>query len=98
MPSVVERRPVASRLASLDEVARLVEVMGEEGAGFFQMVQDPPEDEAAHQRWMIDLAVATGVPFALGATGGPRGLKSLELIDAIAEEAARVKGETWHAR
>jgi N-acyl-D-amino-acid deacylase len=85
-------RPVASRLASLDEVARLVEVMGDEGSGFFQMVQDPPEDEAAHQRWMTELAVATGVPFALGATGGPRGLKSLELIDAIAAAGGRAFG------
>ena len=34
-------RPVASRLASWDEVVRLVEVLGELGAGIFQFVEDP---------------------------------------------------------
>ncbi len=85
-------RPVASRIATLDEVAALVEVLGEEQIGFFQMVQDPPEDPAAHEAWMIDLAVSSGVPFALGATGGPSGLRSLALIDAIAEAGGRVFG------
>ncbi len=85
-------RPVASRLATLDEVARLVEIMGDEGAGFFQIVQDPPDDEAAYEAWMRELAVATGVPFALGATGGARGLKSLAVIDAIAAAGGRAFG------
>jgi N-acyl-D-amino-acid deacylase len=85
-------RPVASRIASLDEVSRLVEVMGDEQIGFFQMVQDPPADETANERWMTELSATTGVPFALGATGGPRGLRSLALIDAIAAAGGRAFG------
>ena len=87
-------RPVASRIASLDELAHLVSVLGDEATGIFQIVQDPPDpdDVAARNRWMIELAAATGVPFALGATGGPSGLRSLELIDAIAAAGGRAFG------
>src|SRR5205823_3382817 len=35
-------RPVASRLASWNEVVELVSVLGELGTGIFQLVQDPP--------------------------------------------------------
>ncbi len=89
-------RPVASRLATLDEVARLVEVLGEEGAGIFQLVQDPPapDEEAARDAWMRSLAVRTGVPFAVGATGGARGVKALRLIDDIASAGGRIFGLT----
>src|SRR5579859_5622099 len=36
-----DNRPVASRLASWDEVRRLVNVMGETGAGVFQLTNEP---------------------------------------------------------
>ena len=64
-------RPVASRLASWGEVRRLVLAMGDEGAGVFQLVEDPPmpDERAERDARMIDLAVESGVPFAVGATG-----------------------------
>ena len=37
-----DRLPVASRMASWDEVRGLVLAMGEMGAGVFQLVEDPP--------------------------------------------------------
>lgn len=90
-------RPVASRLASWDEVRQLVEAMGELGVGIFQMVEDPPtadEREARDER-ILSLAVDTGVPIAIGATGGsPR---PIELIEAAAAHGGRMFGLT-HCR
>jgi N-acyl-D-aspartate/D-glutamate deacylase len=89
-------RPVASRIASLDELTRLVEVVGEEGVGTFQMVQDPPApDEAeARDRWMLELAVRTGVPFAGTAMGNATGRASVRAMEAIAAAGGRVFGLT----
>ena len=42
-------RPVASRLASWDEVVQLVEVLGDLGAGIFQIVSDPSPPGDARQ-------------------------------------------------
>ncbi len=86
-------RPVASRLASLDELIRLVEVLGEESAGIFQLVQDPaasPEEQAERDAWMLDLAVRTGAPFAVGATGSASGFKSLALVEEAAKAGGRM--------
>jgi N-acyl-D-aspartate/D-glutamate deacylase len=85
-------RPVASRLATLDELTHLVEVVGEEGAGMFQFVQDPPPpDQAAErERWLVDLAVGTGVPFVVGAMTA----KALPQLDAVAAAGGRIVGVT----
>ncbi|MEO8695127.1 MAG: amidohydrolase family protein [Acidimicrobiales bacterium] len=92
-----DNRPVASRLASWDELRYLVGVMGELGAGVFQLVEDPPnEDErAARDARLIDLAVESGIPFAIGATGSST--RSLDLIDATAAAGGRMFGLT-HCR
>lgn len=85
-------RPVASRMASWEEVRRLVMAMGETGAGVFQMVEDPPEaDEAsARDAQIIDLAVASGVPFAIpSATAAPR---PISLIERTAAAGGRMFG------
>ena len=84
--------PVASRLAEWSEVERLVRVMGELGAGTFQMVEDPPTDErrAARDAELIALASDSGVPFLIGATGSsPR---PLELIEATLAAGGRMTG------
>jgi N-acyl-D-aspartate/D-glutamate deacylase len=87
-----DNRPVASRLASWDEVRRLVGVLGDVHAGIFQLVEDPPEpaERAARDGRLIRLAVETGVPIAVGATGS--GTRSLELIDATAAAGGRMFG------
>jgi N-acyl-D-aspartate/D-glutamate deacylase len=91
-----DNRPVASRLASWDEVASLVTVMGELGAGVFQLVEDPPEPDQreAHDARLVALAVDTGVPMAIGATSGGR---SLDLLDRANAAGGRMFGLT-HCR
>ena len=92
-----DNRPVASRIASWDEVAYLVEAMGRTGAGIFQLVEDPPEgdERAARDERLIRLAVDSGVPFAIGATGSST--RALELIDAASAAGGRIFGLT-HCR
>jgi N-acyl-D-amino-acid deacylase len=92
-------RPVASRLADWSEVCALVAEMGAMGAGIFQITQDPP---AADQREDFDdrmrrLAVETGVPFAIGATGGASAMGALALIDSTEAAGGRMFGLT-HCR
>jgi len=65
-----DRRPVASRLASWDEVRRLVGVMGEMNAGVFELAGeraggDPERLREYHVR-LRDLAVESGRPITWG--------------------------------
>jgi N-acyl-D-amino-acid deacylase len=65
-----DRRPVASRLATWDEVRRLVGVMGDMNAGIFELagerfVGDPDGLREYHVR-LRDLAVETGRPMTFG--------------------------------
>src|SRR5258708_5438500 len=65
-----DRRPVASRLASWDEVRRLVGVMGEMNAGIFELAGeraggDPERLREYHLR-LRDLALQSGRPITWG--------------------------------
>ena len=65
-----DRRPVASRLASWQEIRRLVGVMGEMNAGIFELAgeragADPARLRDYHVR-LRDLAVETGRPVTWG--------------------------------
>jgi N-acyl-D-aspartate/D-glutamate deacylase len=88
-----DNRPVASRLAGWDEVCDLVGVLGELGSGVFQLVEDPPavEERPEREGRLIELAVKTQVPIAIGATSGGR---SLEVLDAAARAGGRMFGLT----
>jgi N-acyl-D-aspartate/D-glutamate deacylase len=63
-------RPVASRVASWDEVRALVGAMGEIGAGIFEIAGEDtgrdPERVRDYLRRLRDLAVETGVPVTWG--------------------------------
>ncbi len=68
-----DRRPVASRLASWDEVRRLVGVMGDMNAGIFELAgegagrtADDPEGLRQYHVRLRDLAVETGRPVTWG--------------------------------
>ena len=69
-----DRRPVASRMATWDEVRRLVNVMGDLNAGIFELAGenvdrsskvDPEKRRDYHVR-LRDLAVETGRPITFG--------------------------------
>ncbi len=64
-----DRRPVASRVASWDEVRRLVGVMGEMNAGIFEIAgerHDAAERLREYHVRLRDLAVETGRPITWG--------------------------------
>ncbi len=86
-------RPVASRLADWDEVCDLVGVLTEVGTGVFQLVEDPPSVQERPEREgrLIELAVRSQVPIAIGATSGGR---SLHVLDAAAAAGGRMFGLT----
>ena len=97
-------RPVASRLASWDEVTRLVSVMGEAGAGIFELAQPPesqsPDDEerARYFDRLRSLALDTGVPVTFGTLPNrPRFADQLACIDATVAAGGRMFGQS-HSR
>ena len=98
-----DNRPVASRLASWDEVVGLVDVMGELGVGIFEGAAegstdlDPVVRQRAFDR-MCDLTVNSGVPLTFGIIATQSGgRQSLDLIDAAAARGGRIIGQS-HCR
>ena len=64
-----DRRPVASRVATWDEVRRLVGVMGEMNAGIFEIAGERFADPAGMRDYHVrlrDLAVESGRPITWG--------------------------------
>jgi len=102
-----DARPVASRLATWDEVRRLVGVMGELNAGIMELagegVDRAPDDPGLrpyHVR-LRDLAVETGRPITFGifSRRGVPGVwrKYLALLDETAAAGGRMFGQV-HSR
>src|ERR1700728_1975836 len=95
-------RPVASRLASWEEVVALVGVMGAQGRGIFEgvdggmLASDPAVRARTLERFKV-LAAETGVPltFGLVATAGAGHL--LDFLDDVAAAGGRAIGQT-HCR
>lgn len=85
-------RPVASRIASWAEVEHLVHVMGEQGSGTFQFVEDPAEGDRADARRdeLIALSASAGVAFAVPAISGAD--RVLPMLDLCAERGGRMFG------
>jgi N-acyl-D-amino-acid deacylase len=97
-------RPVASRLASWDEVRALVGVMTDAGAGVFELAQEQPGDPEAQADYAVrvtDLAVESGRPvtYVVGSSAAaPDAWKdALALLDDIAAKGGRVTGQV-HSR
>jgi N-acyl-D-aspartate/D-glutamate deacylase len=67
-------RPVASRLASWDEIAHLVTTVGRSGKGVFEIAlggaSDLNEEQTRLFASLRSLGVATGVPITFGVLGG----------------------------
>jgi N-acyl-D-aspartate/D-glutamate deacylase len=94
-------RPVASRLASWDEVCALVDVLRDRRHGVFEITaahSNRAYDDAQRAQAMQDLhdlVVGSGVPTTFGVGLGRRPV--LELIDRIAADGGSVFGQT-HCR
>jgi N-acyl-D-amino-acid deacylase len=95
-----DRRPVASRMASWDEVRRLVNVMGEMNAGVFELAGENVDRDANnpgvrdyHTR-LRDLAVESGRPITFGVfsrrTSPDTWRKYLALLDETASLGGRM--------
>ncbi|MDG2003675.1 MAG: amidohydrolase family protein [Novosphingobium sp.] len=97
-------RPVASRLASWDEVRRLVATMGQCSQGMFELAlpnearsRDPEERRGAYDV-MLDLAVESGVPMTFGVLPTPDSREEeCGLLDRAAERGAQMIGQS-HSR
>ncbi|MBT6444676.1 MAG: amidohydrolase family protein, partial [Acidimicrobiaceae bacterium] len=101
-------RPVASRFASRSEINALVGAMAELGrGGIFELAQHPnmrssdPEKREDYARWLIDLAVSTGVPLTYGmlafGTEEHKWKPVVELLDRITAEGGTAWGQA-HSR
>jgi N-acyl-D-aspartate/D-glutamate deacylase len=97
-----DNRPVASRLASWDEVAQLVGVMGELGSGIFEGadagMSSPDLDERQRSLGrMQTLAAETQVPLTFGLVATKSSGYLLDFLDEAAAGGARVIAQT-HCR
>ena len=101
-------RPVASRFASRDEINALVQSMADLGpGGIFELAQHPdmrspdPAKREDYARWLIDLAVSTGVPLTYGmlafGTEDHKWKPVVELLDRITAEGGTAWGQA-HSR
>ena len=94
-----DRRPVASRVAAWDEVRELVGVLGELGAGIFEIAGEDtgrdPDRARDYLARLRDLAVETGVPVTWGMFSS-RGAPDLwrPYFDLL-EETARAGGRMF---
>ena len=96
-------RPVASRLASWDEVRALVGVMGEEGRGVFEIANEDaigsrdPDKRHEYQGRLRALALDTGVPVTFGLFASMMGTELLGVIDEVNASGGTMFGLT-HCR
>ncbi|MCU1374462.1 MAG: hypothetical protein JWO68_1748 [Actinomycetia bacterium] len=95
-------RPVASRLASWDEVVQLVNVMGDLGAGIFEgadggMNTSDPELGARSLGRMQALAAESQVPMTFGLVATKEAGHLLDFLDDAAAAGARMIAQT-HCR
>jgi N-acyl-D-amino-acid deacylase len=89
--------PVASRVASWDEVSAIVTGMGEAGAGLFQLAPERPSDPdemADYQARLGRLAVGSGRPVTF-MIGGQR--EQLDTVDRVAVAGGSAIGQV-HVR
>ncbi len=96
-------RPVASRLATWEEVCELVGVVRDARSGVFEITPSfanrgmDPAERAAAVRALRDLAVDTGVPVTFGMGAGSRARMTTDMIDATVAAGGHMFGQT-HSR
>ena len=96
-------RPVASRLASWEEVRQLVDVLSKERRGLFEMSLEPAargEDDEIRTEFLnrlLELAVESRVPITFGVLGGKSDLPLLELLEQTTAAGGTMIGQS-HSR
>ena len=94
-----DRRPVASRLATWDEVRRLVSVMGDMNAGIFELAGErfggEPKSLREYHVRLRDLAVETGVPVTWGLFSRRDDPETWRLYLGLLEETAAAGGRMF---
>jgi N-acyl-D-aspartate/D-glutamate deacylase len=91
-------RPVASRLATWDEVRALVNLVGRESDAIFQLTSEPAsfsaDVEARNEYFgrLRDLAVESGVPIAFGLFAMTNGANTLSLMEDTAARGGQMYG------
>jgi N-acyl-D-amino-acid deacylase len=95
-------RPVASRLASWEEVRALVGVMSEVGHGIFEgvdggMLASDPDVRARTLARFKDLAAESGVPLTFGLVATREAGHLLDFLDDVAEAGGRAIAQS-HCR
>ena len=94
-----DRRPVASRLATWDEVRRLVAVMGDMNAGIFELAGErfggEPKSLRDYHVRLRDLAVETGVPVTWGLFSRRDDPETWRVYLALLEETAAAGGRMF---
>jgi N-acyl-D-aspartate/D-glutamate deacylase len=96
-------KPVASRLATWDEVRSLVNLVGRESEAIFQLTSEPasfstdPEIRNEYLKRLQDLAVESGVPIAFGLFAMANGANTLALMEETSELGGQMYGLT-HCR
>jgi N-acyl-D-amino-acid deacylase len=96
-------RPVASRLATWDEVRALVSLVGRESEGIFQLTSEAasfspdPDVRNEYLHRLRDLAVETRVPIAFGLFATANGANTLPLMEETAALGGMMYGLT-HCR
>ncbi|HVN29611.1 MAG TPA: amidohydrolase family protein [Candidatus Binataceae bacterium] len=91
--------PVASRLATWDEVRQIVSVMGEEGAGVFEIAGEDtgmdPERINDYLGRLKSLAVDTGVPVTFGMFSSRRAPDYWRPFFKLADESSQLGGKMF---
>ncbi|HEY3065714.1 MAG TPA: amidohydrolase family protein [Methylomirabilota bacterium] len=94
-----DRRPVASRVATWDEVRRLVGVMGDLNAGVFEIANERmggnPEKLRAYQTRLRDLAVESGRPVTFGVFSRREEPDAWRTYTALLDETAAAGGRMF---
>jgi N-acyl-D-aspartate/D-glutamate deacylase len=95
-----DERPVASRLASWQELEQLVGVVSRAGHGVFSIAQDadvrspdPDKRRLANQK-LADLAIESRVPVTFGVVPVPGWRDSIDMIDRVARAGGRMFAQT----
>ena len=93
-------RPVASRLASWAEVVALVDIVGRESNGVFELAQERFRDAERQDEFearLMALALTSGAPITFGKFAASLPAVSIETMEATAARGGKMYGMT-HSR